>query len=86
VGKERVLQYLQLECQNLKLLPEKGFVSHQDQRLTRMRVTGQVQTPWFGAQVGLHIAWRFALDADNKISFVAVDLLAPPTALLAIAK
>lgn len=82
VGKEQVLQYLQAECQQLKLLPDRGFVSYQDDRLTRIRVTGRVQTPWFGTSVGLHIAWRFSLDADDKIFFVAVDLLAAPSELV----
>jgi hypothetical protein len=41
-----------------------------------------VQTPWFGAGVGMNMAWRFLLNADNKIFFVAIDLLASPKELL----
>jgi hypothetical protein len=41
-----------------------------------------VQTPWFGAAVGMNIAWRFLLNAEGKIFFVAIDLLASPKELL----
>jgi Nuclear transport factor 2 (NTF2) domain len=49
---------------------------------TQIKVTGKVQTPWFGASVGMNIAWRFLLDPQGKIFFVAIDLLASPKELL----
>lgn len=82
VGKENVLRYLREECQNLKLIPERGVVESVDDGFTQIKVTGKVQTPWFGAAVGMNIAWRFLLNAEGKIFFVAIDLLASPKELL----
>ena len=45
-------------------------------------MTGKVQTPWFGASVGMNVAWRFLLSPEGKIYFVAIDLLATPAELL----
>jgi hypothetical protein len=49
---------------------------------TQIKVTGKVQTPWFGGNVGMNVAWRFLLNPENKIFFVAIDLLASPKELL----
>lgn len=78
VGKEAVLRFFQEECQNLKLIPERGVSEPADDGYTQIKVTGKVQTPWFGAGVGMNIAWRFLLNPENKIFFVAIDLLASP--------
>jgi hypothetical protein len=48
----------------------------------QIKVTGTCQTPWFGGNVGMNIAWRFLLNPDGKIFFVAVDLLASAKELL----
>jgi hypothetical protein len=53
-----------------------------DDGFTQVKVTGKVQTPWFGAGVGMNISWRFLLNPDGKIFFVAIDLLASPKELL----
>ncbi len=53
-----------------------------DGGFTQIKVTGKVQTPWFGAGVGMDVAWRFLLDPQGKIYFVAIDLLASPKELL----
>lgn len=82
IGKENILRYLREECQNLKLMPERGAIESVDDGFTQIKVTGKVQTPWFGAAVGMNIAWRFLLDAQGKIFFVAIDLLASPKELL----
>jgi hypothetical protein len=82
VGRESVLRYLREECQNLKLIPERGIVEPAEDGFTQVKVTGKVQTPWFGANVGMNIAWRFLLDAQDKIFFVAIDLLASPKELV----
>ncbi len=82
VGRDNVYRYLREECQNLKLLPERGVVEPADEGYTQIKVTGKVQTPWFGAKVGMNMAWRFLLDPQGKIFFVAIDLLASPKELL----
>jgi hypothetical protein len=86
VGKESVYRFFREECQNLKLIPECGVVEPTDDGFTQIKVTGKVQTPWFGAGVGMNMAWRFLLTPDNKIFFVAIDLLASPKELLNFAR
>jgi hypothetical protein len=82
VGRDAVFRYLQEECQNLKLLPERGSLEPAEGSFNQIKVTGKVQTPWFGANVGMNMAWRFLLDPQGKIFFVAIDLLASPKELL----
>ncbi len=86
VGKEAVLQFFREECLNLKLIPKQGVSEPAEDGYTQIKVTGSVQTPWFGAGVGMNIAWRFLLNSDNKIFFVAIDLLASPKELLNFAR
>jgi hypothetical protein len=82
VGRDAVFRYLQEECQNLKLMPERGTIEPAEGNYNQIKVTGKVQTPWFGANVGMNMAWRFLLDPQGKIFFVAIDLLASPKELL----
>jgi Orange carotenoid protein, N-terminal/Nuclear transport factor 2 (NTF2) domain len=82
VGKDAVLRFFREECQNLKLLPERGVSEPADDGYTQIKVTGKVQTPWFGGGVGMNMAWRFLISPDGKIYFVAIDLLASPKELL----
>ena len=82
VGKDSVLQFFKRDCQNLNLIPERGVSEPADDGFTQIKVTGKCQTPWFGADVGMNIAWRFLLNPENKIFFVAIDLLASPKELL----
>ncbi|MGJ3249601.1 MAG: orange carotenoid-binding protein [Elainellaceae cyanobacterium] len=82
VGKDAILRFFKEECQNLKLDPERGVSEPTDDGYTQVKVTGKVQTAWFGAGVGMNIAWRFLLNPDGKIFFVAIDLLASPKELL----
>jgi hypothetical protein len=86
VGKESVLRFFKEECQNLKLLPERGVSEPAEDGFTQIKVTGKCQTPWFGAGIGMNIAWRFLLNPDGKIFFVAIDLLASPKELLNLAR
>ncbi|MBW4460213.1 MAG: orange carotenoid-binding protein [Nodosilinea sp. WJT8-NPBG4] len=81
-GKEGILRFFQEDCQNLKLIPERGVTEQAEDGFTQIKVTGKVQTPWFGAGVGMNIAWRFLLNPEGKIFFVAIDLLASPKELL----
>lgn len=85
VGKEAILRFFREECQNLKLMPERGVSEPAEDGFTQVKVTGKVQTPWFGT-VGMNIAWRFLLNPDNKVFFVAIDLLASPKELLNLAR
>jgi hypothetical protein len=82
VGQEAVLRFFREDCQNLKLLPERGVVEPAEDGYTQIKVTGKVQTPWFGANVGMNMAWRFLLDPQGKIFFVGIDLLASPKELM----
>lgn len=82
VGKENIARFFQEECQNLNLLPERGVAEPAEDGYTQIKVTGKVQTPWFGASVGMNMAWRFLITPDGKIFFVAIDLLASPKELL----
>lgn len=86
VGKDAVLKFFREECQNLKLIPERGVAESADDGYTQIKVTGKVQTPWFGGEVGMNMAWRFLLNPDGKIFFVAIDLLASPKELLNLAR
>jgi hypothetical protein len=82
VGKPAVLRFFKEDCQNLKLLPDQGVTEPAADGYTQIKVTGRVQTPWFGAGVGMNVAWRFLIDPQGKIFFVAIDLLASPKELL----
>lgn len=82
VGRQAILNYMREECVGLKMLPESGVAESIENGYTQIKVTGKVQTPWFGANVGMNIAWRFLLDPQGKIFFVAIDLLASPKELL----
>jgi hypothetical protein len=86
VGKDAILRFFKEECQNLNLIPEKGVSEPADEGFTQIKVTGKCQTPWFGAGVGMNIAWRFLLNSEGKIFFVAIDLLASPKELLNFAR
>ena len=82
VGREAISQFFREECQNLKLVPQRGVVESAEDGYTPIKVTGKCQTPWFGAAVGMNIAWRFLLNPEGKIFFVAIDLLASPKELM----
>lgn len=82
IGKDAIFRFFNEECQNLKLIPERGVVESIDDSYIQIKVTGKVQTPWFGGKVGMNVAWRFLLNPDQKIFFVAIDLLASPKELL----
>jgi len=86
VGRDAVLRFFREDCQNLKLLPDRGVSEPSDGGFTQIKVTGKVQTPWFGAGVGMNVAWRFLLDPQGKIYFVAIDLLASAADLLKFAR
>ncbi len=82
VGREAIAAYVREECQGLKMMPERRIVESPEDGYVPVKVTDKVQTPWFGASVSMNISWRFVLDPQRKIFFVAVDLLASPKELL----
>ena len=82
VGRDAILKFFKRDCQNLMLMPQGGFGEPAEGGFNQIKVTGKVQTPWFGREVGMNVAWRFLLDDNNKIYFVAIDLLASPAELL----
>ncbi|MEM8721941.1 MAG: orange carotenoid-binding protein [Cyanobacteria bacterium P01_G01_bin.39] len=86
VGKDAVYKFFIEECPNLKLAPERGVEEAVEDGYTQIKVTGKVQTPWFGAGVGMNMSWRFLINSENKIFFVAIDLLASPQELLKLAR
>jgi len=86
VGREAILRFFREDCQNLKLLPERGYSEPAEDGFNQIKVTGKVQTPWFGAGVGMNVAWRFLLNPEGKIYFVAIDLLASAAELLKFAR
>jgi hypothetical protein len=82
VGRDAILKFFKRDCQNLKLMPQGGYGEPTEGGFNQIKVTGKVQTPWFGREVGMNVAWRFLLDENDKIYFVAIDLLASPAELL----
>lgn len=82
VGQEKILAYMREDCYGLKLMPELGVSEPAEEGFTQIKVTGKVQTPWFGGSVVINVAWRFLLDPEGKIFFVGIDVLASARELL----
>jgi hypothetical protein len=82
IGPQAILAYMRENCYGLKLLPEKGVSEPAEGNFTQLKVTGKVQTPWFGNKVGISVAWRFLLNPEGKIFFVGIDILASPQELV----
>lgn len=82
VGHDNILTYLRNECYGLKLFPGSGISEPVENGFTQIKVTGKVQTPWFGNSVEINLAWRFLLNPKNQIFFVGIDILASPQELL----
>ncbi len=82
VGQENILTYMREDCYGLKLMPERGLSKPAQGGFTQIKVTGKVQTPWFGSSVVINVAWRFLINPEGQIFFVAIDLLASAQELL----
>ncbi|MCL1474730.1 orange carotenoid protein N-terminal domain-containing protein [Argonema antarcticum] len=82
VGHEAIAAYMRAEAQGLNMMPQQGISEGIEDGYKQFKITGKVQTPWFGANVLMNMAWRFLLDREGKIFFVAIDLLASPKELL----
>ena len=70
------------ECCGLHLMPERGISEPAEGDFTQVKVTGKVQTAWFGDRVGINLAWRFLLNPPGQIFFVGIDVLASAKELL----
>ena len=82
VGHEGIATYMRAEAQGLNIMPKQGISESLPDGSKQVKVTGVVQTPWFGVNVGMNISWRFLLNPESKIFFVAIDMLASPAELL----
>ncbi|MUG93334.1 Red carotenoid-binding protein [Scytonema sp. UIC 10036] len=82
VGPQAIAAYLRAEAQGLNIMPETGISEVLVDGSKQIKITGRVQTPWFGVQLGMNIAWRFLINPEGKIFFVAIDMLASPQELL----
>lgn len=82
VGREAIAKYMREEAQGLNMMPQQGISEKTPDGSKQVKVTGVVQTPWFGVNVGMNISWRFLINPENKIFFVAIDMLASPQELL----
>ncbi|MGB3650310.1 MAG: orange carotenoid protein N-terminal domain-containing protein [Rivularia sp. (in: cyanobacteria)] len=81
-GKQAIGKYMREEAQGLNMMPKKGISESRPDGSKQLKITGVVETPWFGANVGMNIAWRFLVNPEGKIFFVAIDMLASPKELL----
>ncbi|MEO0374696.1 MAG: orange carotenoid protein N-terminal domain-containing protein [Cyanobacteria bacterium P01_A01_bin.17] len=84
VGPDDILAYMREECYGLKMMPEKGISQPTEDGFTKIKVTGKVQTPWFGDAVSINLAWRFLLNPEEQIFFVGIDVLASAKELLSL--
>jgi len=82
VGRDAIRVYMREEAQGLNMMPEEGVSQTLPDGSKQVKITGKVQTPWFGVNVGMNIAWRFALNPSGDIFFVAIDMLASPQELV----
>ena len=82
VGREAIATYMRAEAQGLNIMPQQGICEVQPDGSKQLKVTGVVQTPWFGVNVGMNIGWRFLLNPQGQIFFLAIDMLASPKELL----
>ena len=82
VGPEAIAKYMREEAQGLNMMPQQGICEVQADGSKQLKITGVVQTPWFGVTVGMNISWRFLINPDGKIFFVAIDMLASPQELM----
>jgi len=82
VGREAIAKYMREEAQGLNMMPQQGICQVQPDGSKQLKITGVVQTPWFGVTVGMNISWRFLINPEGKIFFVAIDMLASPEELM----
>lgn len=80
VGKDAIAAYLEAEAQGMTLYPNQGIAETLEDGLIDIKVSGRVQTRWFG----VNVAWSFVLNPEQEILSTTVKLLASPQELLSL--
>ena len=80
VGKDAIAAYLEAEAQGMILSPNQGIAETLEDGLIDIKVSGRVQTRWFG----VNVSWSFVLNSEQEIISATVKLLASPQELLSL--
>jgi hypothetical protein len=78
IGKSSIASYLKTEARGMLLEPQQSASKILEDGTVEIQVSGRVQTPAFGINVG----WVFRLNFQQEILSVTVKLLASPQELL----
>lgn len=78
IGKSSIASYLKTEARGMLLEPQQSASKILEDGTVEIQVSGRVQTPVFGINVG----WVFMLNFQQEIVSVTVKLLASPQELL----
>ncbi len=78
IGKSSIASYLKTEARGMYLEPQQSVSKILEDGTVEIQVSGRVQTPAFGINVG----WFFMLNFQQEILSVTVKLLASPQELL----
>jgi hypothetical protein len=78
IGKSSIARYLKTEAPGMHLEPQQSVSKILEDDTVEIQVSGRVQTPAFGINVG----WVFLLNFQQEILSVTVKLLASPQELL----
>lgn len=79
-GPDAIATYLKAEAKGMQLFPRKGTVETLEDDQIQIQVSGKVQTPLFGVNVG----WIFLLNLEREILYAKIKLLASPQELLSL--
>lgn len=82
VGKDAIAAYLEAEAQGMILSPNQGIAETLEDGLIDIKVSGKVQTRWFG----VNVSWSFVLNSEGEILEATIKLLASPQELLSMKK
>lgn len=78
VGRDAIVQYLNLEGKGLELYPNQGTIETTEDQNTKITITGKVKTSLFS----VNLSWNFILTPDQEIAFAEIKLLAALQELL----
>ena len=78
VGRSAIANYLKDEAEGMKLLPREGIAEPLEDNQIQYKVSGKVQTPYFG----VNVSWQFVLSQEQEILSARIKLLASPQELL----
>ncbi|AFZ14196.1 nuclear transport factor 2 [Crinalium epipsammum PCC 9333] len=82
VGKDAIAAYLEAEAQGMILSPNQGIAETLEDGLIDIKVSGKVQTRWFG----VNVSWSFVINSEREILEATIKLLASPQELLSMKK